>query len=251
VSADALDVWIRVLVALPLGLAVGSFSRWSSIACRRGVRSPIRVPVSLVRCGDREPGQRAGRVVALLGAVPRLRGEDLPVYPLTEPRPAPCSRDRSDVRDVWVAVMLCAFLARAGDHSDDAAIASSQQAHLPPLIGSRLHLLAWLLGSTWGDPIRAAIGFAPTGRPCSWWRWCPAGWVGSETRRRDRGWCWARSASGTWACGRRASAGASAPIARSRALEEDAIPFGPYMAIGAMIAVFFGERLASAYLGSS
>jgi leader peptidase (prepilin peptidase)/N-methyltransferase len=35
-------------------------------------------------------------------------------------------------------------------------------------------------------------------------------------------------------------------VGRSR---KDAIPFGPYMAVGAMVAAFFGERLASAYLG--
>jgi leader peptidase (prepilin peptidase)/N-methyltransferase len=34
-------------------------------------------------------------------------------------------------------------------------------------------------------------------------------------------------------------------LGRSR---KDAIPFGPYMAVGAMVAVFLGERLASAYL---
>ena len=35
-------------------------------------------------------------------------------------------------------------------------------------------------------------------------------------------------------------------LGRSR---KDAIPFGPYMAVGAMVAVFFGQRLADAYLG--
>jgi leader peptidase (prepilin peptidase)/N-methyltransferase len=34
-------------------------------------------------------------------------------------------------------------------------------------------------------------------------------------------------------------------LGRSR---RDAIPFGPYMAAGAMVAVFVGDRLAEAYL---
>ncbi len=69
------DAWIRAIVALPFGLGVGSFMTVAVYRLPEGrVRRPASIEVSVLRCRDRCPRQRAGALVApASGPLPPVR----------------------------------------------------------------------------------------------------------------------------------------------------------------------------------
>ena len=257
-SAGTLDVLIRVVVALPLGLAVGSFL---TVLIHR-----LPAGESVSRPRSRCPG--CGAEIGLRDNVPvlswvllrgRCRGCGMrisPVYPLTELATAGLFVAAAlTYRDVWTAVMLCAFLGLM-----PAVTVIDVRHHIipnrltyPALLGfPAFVVLVWGLGAPL-DPARAAGGFLAYGGGLLI--------VALVSRGMGMGDVKLAGVIGVvlGALGLRyvgVAAGAAIVLGgvggllalllgRSR---KDAIPFGPYMAVGAMVAVFAGDPLASAYL---
>jgi leader peptidase (prepilin peptidase)/N-methyltransferase len=259
VSADALDVWVRVLVALPLGLAVGSFL---TVAIHRipAGESLMHPRSRCPNCGTEIANRDNVPVVSWLLLRGRCRacgGRISPVYPLTElATGALFVATTLTFRDVWIAAMLCAFLALmpAITMIDVGHRIIPNKLTYPSLVGFPIYIaVAWLLGADL-DPVRAAIGFVAYGGGLfvvavvsggmGFGDVKLAGVIGVVLGALGLGYV------GVAAGAALVLGGLGGVIAlllgRSR---KDAIPFGPYMALGAMVAVFFGERLAAAYLG--
>ena len=253
------DAWIRAIVALPFGLAVGSFMTVVVDRVPAG-ESLLRPRSHCPNCGDRDPHarQRAGGrrgCCCAAGAVTAAR-PSRPVYPLTR------ARDRRAVRrapsltyeDPWSWCCSWPFLALmpAVAVIDIAPSHHPEPADVP--VADRASPRTWwwrgCSGRRWtslgaGAGVRRLRRRAPPGR-----RHLPRDGDGRrEARGADRGGPGGARPALRRRCGRRgdrcwAASAASSALLLGRA-RKDAIPFGPYMAAGAVVAVFVGERLAS------
>ena len=257
-SAEGWDVLIRVAVALPLGLAAGSFL---TVLIHR-----LPAGESVARPRSRCPGCGAeigGRDNIPLLSWVLLRGRcrhcdmRIPaVYPLTELATAALFVAAALMyRNPWRAAMLCAFLALmpAVTVIDYRHRIIPNRLTYPALIGFPVFVLVgWALGAPL-DLGRAALGFAIYGgglllvallsRGMGMGDVKLAGVIGVVLG--SLGLRYVGVAAGAAIVLGGLGGLLALLLGRSR---KDAIPFGPSMAVGAMVAVFLGERLAAAYL---
>jgi leader peptidase (prepilin peptidase)/N-methyltransferase len=257
-SVEAWDTLIRVAVALPIGVAVGSFL---TVLIHR-----LPAGESVVRPRSRCPG--CGAAIGGRDNVPvlswvLLRGRCRhcgmrisPVYPLTEVATGALFAAAALVyHDPWRAAMLCAFLALMPVVTvvDARHRIIPNRLTYPALIAFPVYVLvAWALGAPL-DPVGAGLGFvcyaggllvvAVVSRGMGMGDVKLAGVIGIVLGSLGLRYVGV-AAAGAIVLG---GLGGLAAILLGRS-RKDAIPFGPYMAVGAMVAVFVGERVASAYL---
>jgi leader peptidase (prepilin peptidase) / N-methyltransferase len=259
VSAEALNVLMRIVVALPFGLVVGSFL---TVVIHR-----MPAEESLVRPRSRCPG--CGTEIANRDNVPvaswlLLRGRCRtcgaaisPVYPLTELATGALFVATALVfDDPWVVVLVCAFLALMP------AVAVIDVRHhiipnrlmYPSLIVLPIAVVAfWALGADL-SPVRAGLGFLAYGGGLLVVALISGGMGMGDVKLAGvigvvlgaLGLRYVAVAAGAAIVLGGVGGLLALLMGRSR---RDAIPFGPYMAAGAMVAVFVGDRVASAYLG--
>jgi leader peptidase (prepilin peptidase)/N-methyltransferase len=258
VSADALDVLIRIVVALPFGLVVGSFL---TVVIHR-----MPAGESLVRPRSRCP--KCGTEISNIDNVPvvswlLLRGRCRacgaaisPVYPLTELATGALFVATALVfDDPWVVVLVCAFLALMP------AVAVIDVRHhiipnklmYPSLIAFPIYIVAaWALGAD-VSPLRAGLGFLAYGGGLLLVALISRGMGMGDVKLAGviglvlgaLGLRYVGVAAGAAILLGGVGGLLALLLGRSR---RDAIPFGPYMAAGAMVAVFLGDRLAEGYL---
>ena len=257
-SGEAWDIWIRILIALPLGLAAGSFL--TVVIHRLPAGESVVHPRSRCPgCGATIGGRDNVPVLSwvLLRGRCRRCGERISVvYPLTELATGALFVAAALVyRNPWRAAMLCAFLALmpAVTVIDVRHRIIPNRLTYPALIGFPVYVVvAWALGAPL-DPARAGLGLLAYGGGLLL--------VAVVSRGMGMGDVKLAAVIGVvlGSLGLRfvgVAAGAAIllggvggllalMLGRSR---KDAIPFGPYMAVGAMAAVFLGERLAAMYL---
>jgi leader peptidase (prepilin peptidase) / N-methyltransferase len=252
------DVLIRILVAIPFGLAVGSFM---TVAVHRLPRNEsVLTPRSRCPgCGAELRNRDNVPVLSWLLLRGRCRSCGMRIsieYPLTELATAAVVAGVALTwDDVWVAVIVAAMASMMP------AIALIDIRHhiipnklmYPALIAFPVLLVAARLSGAPVNLIGAAIGFSAYGGGLLL--------VALISRGMGMGDVKLAGVIGLvlGALGLRyvgVAAGAAIVLGgvgglmalllgRSR---RDAIPFGPYMAAGAMVAVFVGDRLAEAYL---
>jgi leader peptidase (prepilin peptidase)/N-methyltransferase len=258
VSAEALDVLIRIVIALPFGLAVGSFLTVVIYRIPAG-ESLLRPRSRCPSCGTEIASRDNVPVVSWLLLRGRCRTCGVrisPVYPLTEIATGALFVGAAlTYDDPWIVVLLCAFLALMP------AVAVIDIRHriipnrlmYPSLIAFPVYLVVARLFGAPIDLLGAALGFVAYGGGLLL--------VAVISRGMGMGDVKLAGVIGVvlGALGLRyvgVAAGAAILLGgvggllalllgRSR---KDAIPFGPYMAAGAMLAVFVGDRLATAYL---
>jgi len=256
---EAWDALIRVVIALPLGLAAGSFLTVLIYRLPAG-ESVARPRSRCPGCGAAIGGRDNVPVLSWVLLRGRCRGCGMrisAVYPLTELATAGLFVAVAFAyHNPWRAVMLCAFMALmpAVPVIDARHRIIPNRLTYPALIGFPVFVLVgWALGAPL-DPLRALLGFLAYG----------GGLLVVALVSRGMGLGDVKLAGVIGivlgSLGLRLVGGAAGVaillgglgglvwilLGRSR---KDAIPFGPYMAVGAMAAVFVGERLASAYLG--
>ena len=257
-SAEGWDTLIRVAVALPLGLAAGSFL--TVLIHRLPAGESVARPRSRCPgCGAEIGGRDNVPVVSwvLLRGRCRQCGMGISaVYPLTELATAALFVATALLyRNPWRAAMLCAFLALmpAVTVIDARHRIIPNRLTYPALIGFPVFvLIAWALGAPL-DPLRAGLGFAAYGggllvvalvsRGMGMGDVKLAGVIGVVLG--SLGLRFVAVAAGAAIVLGGVGGLLALLLGRSR---KDAIPFGPYMAVGAMVAVLAGERLAAAYL---
>jgi leader peptidase (prepilin peptidase) / N-methyltransferase len=253
------DALIRALVALPFGLVVGSFMTVAVYRLPRG-ESVVRPRSRCPNCGA-EIGARDNVPVLswlLLRGRCRQCGEPISVeYPLVELATAGVVV-LAAIRfpDVWRAVLVAGLLALM----PGIALIDLRHRIIPNrLTYPALILFAFLIALGWAlggpiDPIRALIGLALYGGILFV--------VAAISRGMGMGDVKLAALIGLvlGSLGLRfvgVAAGAAIVLGglgglvalamgRSR---KSAIPFGPYLAIGAIVAGLWGEQLASWYLG--
>jgi leader peptidase (prepilin peptidase)/N-methyltransferase len=258
VSAEALNALIRVVIALPFGLAVGSFL---TVVIHR-----VPAGESLVRPRSRCP--TCGAEISTLDNVPvvswlLLRGRCRacgaaisPVYPLTEVATGALFVGAAlAYDDPWIVVLLCAFLALMP------AVAVIDIRHhiipnrlmYPSLIAFPPFLVVARLFGAPVDLVGAAIGFVAYGGGLLLVALISRGMGMGDVKLAGvigvvlgaLGLRYVGVAAGTAIVLGGVGGVVALLLGRSR---KDAIPFGPYMAAGAMVAVFLGDRLAAWYL---
>ena len=257
-SADAWDTLIRVVVALPLGLAAGSFLTVLIHRMPEG-ESVVSPRSRCPGCGAEIGGRDNVPVVSwvLLRGRCRHCGMQISVvYPLTELATGGLFVATALVyHNPWRAVMLCAFLALmpAVTVIDARHRIIPNRLTYPALIGFPVYIVvAWALGAPL-DPLRAGLGCLAYGggllivaivsRGMGMGDVKLAGVIGVVLG--SLGLRYVGVAAGAAIVLGGLGAVVALVVGRSR---KSAIPFGPYMAVGAMAAVFLGERLATAYL---
>ena len=257
-SADAWDTLIRIAVALPIGLAAGSFL---TVLIHR-----LPAGESVVRPRSRCPG--CGAAIGGRDNVPvlswvLLRGRCRQcgmrisvVYPLTELATGALFVAAALVyRNPWRAAMLCAFLALmpAVGVIDVRHRIIPNRLTYPALIAFPIYVVvAWALGAPL-DPVRAGLGLLAYGGGLLLIAVVSRGMGMGDVKLAavigvvlgSLGLRFVGVAAGAAILLGGVGGLLALLLGRSR---KDAIPFGPYMAVGAMIAVFLGERLAAAYL---
>ena len=257
-SAEAWDVLIRVAVALPLGLAAGSFL--TVLIHRLPAGESVARPRSRCPgCGAEIGGRDNIPVVSWVLLRGRCRGCGMRisvVYPLTELATAALFVAAALMyRNPWRAVLLCAFLALmpAVTVIDARHRIIPNRLTYPALIGFPIFVVVgWALGAPL-DPVRAGLGFAVYGdgllllaiisRGMGMGDVKLAGVIGIVLG--SLGLRFVGVAGGAAIVLGGLGGLLALLLGRSR---KDAIPFGPSMAVGAMVAVFLGERLAATYL---
>jgi leader peptidase (prepilin peptidase) / N-methyltransferase len=250
---------VRILIALPLGLAVGSFMTvavWRIPRKESLVAPRSRCPSCGVEIGNRDNIP----VVSWLLLRGRCRncGEPIsPFYPLLELATASMfvgAALRFD--DVWLAVIFALFLGMLP------AIALIDLRHriipnrllYPALLATPVLLVAARLFGAEVDLVRAALGLVIYGGGTFLIALVSGGMGMGDVKLNGL------SGLVLGAVGLRlvaVAAGASillggigAIVALARgASRKSAIPFGPFLVAGSIVAAFWGERLAEWYLG--
>ena len=254
------DAWLRALIALPFGLAIGSFMTV--------VVSRVPAGESVVRPRSRCPGcgaEIANRdnvpVVSwvLLGGRCRACGERISVsYPLLELSTAALVVAAAVVFErVWVAVMMAAFLALMPAISwiDIRHRIIPNRITYPAFLGfAAFVVLAWLFdGGT--DPVRALIGSLSYAGVLFLVALISRG-MGMGDVKLALVIGLVLGSLGLRFVGVAAAAavvlgGLGGIVALAAGRDRKAmIPFGPYMAAGAVVAAFWGEPIADWYLRS-
>lgn len=258
-SAEALDVLIRIVVALPFGMAVGSFL--TVVIHRMPVGGSLVHPrSSCPSCGTEIANRDNVPVLSWLFLRGRCRTCGAPisaVYPLTElATGALFVATALAFDDPWIVVALCAFLALMP------AVAAIDIAHhiipnrlmYPALLAFPPLLLVARLAGAPVDLVGAAIGFVAYGGGLLLVALISRGMGMGDVKLAGvigvvlgaLGLRYVGVAAGAAIVLGGVGGLAALLLGRSR---KDAIPFGPFMAAGATLAVFLGDRLAATYLG--
>jgi leader peptidase (prepilin peptidase)/N-methyltransferase len=254
------DLWVRVLISLPFGLALGSFMTVVVSRVPAG-ESVVRPRSRCPRCGAEIANRDNIPVVSWMLLRGRCRSceESIPLrYPLLEISTAVLVVAAAMVYELpWVAVMMAAFLSLMP------AIAWIDIEHriipnritYPACIGFAAYVgVAWLFdGGT--DPVRALIGallyagvlfvVAIVSRGMGMGDVKLALVIGIVLGALGLRFV------GVAAAGAVLFGGLGGIVALASGRNRKAmIPFGPYMAAGAVVAAFWGERIADWYLSS-
>ena len=253
------DAWIRAIVALPFGLGVGSFMTVAVSRIPKG-ESVVRPRSRCPACGA-EIGARDNVPVLswlLLGGKCRRCGERISVeYPLLELATAGLVVGAAiRYADPWQAILVGGLLALMP------AIALIDLRHriipnrliYPSLILFPIVIvLAWLIGDA-ADPIRAVIGLLLYGGFLFVVAVVSKG-MGMGDVKLVALIGLVLGALGLRFVGVAAGAaiafgglGGLIALAMGRG-RKSKIPFGPYLAVGAVVAGLWGEQLASWYIG--
>jgi leader peptidase (prepilin peptidase)/N-methyltransferase len=254
------DAWIRGLVSLPFGLAVGSFMTVVVSRVPAG-ESVVRPRSRCPRCGTEIANRDNIPLISWLVLRGRCRscGEGIPVrYPLLEVSTAALVVAAAVSYELpWVAVMMAAFLSLMP------AIAWIDIEHriipnritYPAFIAFTAYVVAaWAFdGGT--DPVRALVGallyagalfvVAIVSRGMGMGDVKLALVIGVVLGALGLRFV------GVAAAGAVLFGGVGGIVALATGRDrKSAIPFGPYMAAGAVVAAFWGERIADWYLRS-
>jgi leader peptidase (prepilin peptidase) / N-methyltransferase len=253
------DAWIRAIVALPFGLGVGSFMTVAVSRIPKG-ESVVRPRSRCPACGA-EIGARDNVPVLswlLLRGKCRRCGERISVeYPLLELATAGLVVGAAiRYANPWQAILIGGLLALMP------AIALIDLRHriipnrliYPSLILFPIVIvLAWLIGDA-ADPIRAVIGLllyggflfvvAVVSKGMGMGDVKLVALIGLVLGSRDLRFVGV-AAGAAIALG---GLGGLIALAMGRG-RKSKIPFGPYLAVGAVVAGLWGEQLASWYIG--
>jgi len=254
------DAWIRAIVALPFGLAIGSFMTVVVARVPAG-ESVVRPRSRCPRCGVEIANRDNIPVLSWLLLRGRCRscGEPIPArYPLLEiTTTALVVGGAAAYERPWVAVMIAAFLSLMP------AIAWIDIVHriipnritYPASIVFAVYVLVAGAFDGGTDPARAAIGallyagvlfvVAIVSRGMGMGDVKLALVIGIVLGALGLRFVGVAAASAVLFGG--VGGIAALAIGRDR---KSAIPFGPYMAAGAVVAAFWGERIADWYLRS-
>ena len=254
------DAWLRALIALPFGLAIGSFMTVVVSRVPAG-ESVIRPRSRCPGCGAEIANRDNVPVVSwvLLGGRCRACGERISVsYPLLELSTAALVVAAAVVYErVWVAVMMAAFLALMPAISwiDIRHRIIPNRITYPVFLGfAAFVVLAWLFdGGT--DPVRALIGSLSYAGVLFLVALISRG-MGMGDVKLALVIGLVLGSLGLRFVGVAAAAavvfgGLGGIVALAAGRDRKAmIPFGPYMAVGAVVAAFWGEPIADWYLRS-
>lgn len=252
------EAWIRVAVAFPVGLVLGSFM--TVVVARVPAKESLVRPRSRCpSCGAQIRNRDNVPVVSWLLLRGRCRDCGAPIsarYPLLELGTAILVSAAAVVApDVWTAILLGALVAMLP------AIAVIDLEHriipnrlmYPSLIAFPVFVLvAWALGGE-VDPIRALLGALAYGGGLLVVAAVSGGMgfgdvklaavIGVALGALGLRYVAVAAAAGILAGG--AAAVGALAMGRGR---KSAIPFGPAIALGAVVSVLVGERIAAAYL---
>jgi leader peptidase (prepilin peptidase)/N-methyltransferase len=254
------EAWLRALVALPFGLAIGSFMTVVVARVPAG-ESLVRPRSRCPRCGTEVRNRDNVPVVSWLLLRGRCRscGERISVmYPLLELSTAVLVSGAAAVYErPWIAVMVALFLALMPAIAwidIERRIIPNRITYPAFLAFAAYVLVAWLFdGGT--DPVRALIGALLYG----------GGLFVVALISRGMGMGDVKLALvigvvlgsiglrfvGVAAAGAVVFGGIGGIVALAMGRNRKAmIPFGPYMAAGAVVAAFWGEPIADWYLRS-
>ena len=254
------DAWLRALIALPFGLAIGSFMTVVVSRVPAG-ESVIRPRSRCPGCGAEIANRDNVPVVSwvLLGGRCRGCGERISVsYPLLELSTAALVVAAAVVYErFWVAVMMAAFLALMPAISwiDIRHRIIPNRITYPAFLGfAAFVVLAWLFdGGT--DPVRALIGSLSYAGVLFLVALISRG-MGMGDVKLALVIGLVLGSLGLRFVGVAAAAavvfgGLGGIVALAAGRDRKAmIPFGPYMAVGAVVAAFWGEPIADWYLRS-
>ena len=254
------DAWIRAIIALPFGLAIGSFMTVVVARVPAG-ESVVRPRSRCPRCGVEIANRDNIPVLSWLLLRGRCRscGEPIPVrYPLLEiTTGALVVGGAAAYERPWVAVMIAAFLSLMPAIAwidIEHRIIPNRLTYPASLVFAVYVLVAWAFdGGT--DPARAAIGsllyagvlfvVAIVSRGMGMGDVKLALVIGIVLGALGLRFVGVAAACAVLFGG----IGGIAALATGRD-RKSAIPFGPYMAAGAVVAAFWGERIAEWYLRS-
>jgi leader peptidase (prepilin peptidase) / N-methyltransferase len=254
------EAWLRALVALPFGLAIGSFMAVIVARVPEG-HSVLRPRSRCPRC-DAEIRNRDNVPVVswlFLGGRCRSCGERISVmYPLLELSTAVLVAGAAAAYDrPWIAVMLALFLALtpAITWIDIERRIIPNRITYPAFLGFAGYVvIAWLFdGGT--DPPRALIGALLYGGGLFLVALVSRGMGMGDVKLAlvigvVLGSIGLRYV-GVAAAGAVLFGGVGGIVALAAGRNRKAmIPFGPYMAAGAVVAAFWGEQIADWYVGS-
>ena len=254
------EAWVRALVALPFGLAIGSFMTVVVARVPEG-QSVLRPRSRCPRCRTELRNRDNIPVVSwlLLGGRCRTCGEHISVmYPLLELFTALLVAGAAATYDrPWIAVMVALFLALmpAITWIDIERRIIPNRITYPAFVGFAAYVvIAWLFdGGT--DPVRGLVGALLYGGGLFLVALVSRGMGMGDVKLAlvigvVLGAIGLRYV-GVAAAGAVLFGGVGGIVALAMGRNRKAmIPFGPYMAAGAVVAAFWGERIADWYLGS-
>jgi leader peptidase (prepilin peptidase) / N-methyltransferase len=254
------DGWLRALVAFPFGLAIGSFMTVVVARVPAG-ESVIRPRSRCPGCGAEIRNRDNVPVVSwlLLGGRCRSCGERISVrYPLLELSTAVLVSGAAALYDrPWIAVMLALFLALmpAIAWIDIERRIIPNRITYPAFLGFAGYVVvAWLFdGGT--DPARGLVGALVYGGGLFVVALISRGMGMGDVKLAlvigvVMGSIGLRYV-GVAAAGALVFGGVGGVVALAMGRNRKAmIPFGPYMAAGAVVATFWGEAIADWYLRS-
>lgn len=251
------DAWIRAIVALPFGLAVGSFMTVVTARVPAGeslLRPRSKCPSCGITIRDRDNVPVLGWVL-LRGRCRACGARISPLYPVLELTTAILVAGSFYAYSLWVAFAVAALLALmpviAAIDIEHRIIPNAVM--YPALIAFPAYLVVARLAGAPVDLLRMAIGFAAYG----------GGLFGVAAISRGMGMGDVKLAAllgavlgslGLAYVG--VAAGAAILLGGIGAIvalvilrdRKAAIPFGPYLAAGAVVAAFWGRPIADWYL---
>ncbi|MGH2629586.1 MAG: prepilin peptidase [Actinomycetota bacterium] len=254
------DAWLRALVALPFGLAVGSFMTVVVSRVPAG-ESVLRPRSRCPACGTEIANRDNVPVISwvLLRGRCRSCGERISAsYPLLELSTAALVVAAAAAYErVWVAVMMAAFLALMPAISwiDIRHRIIPNRVTYPAFLGFAVYVVAARLFDGGTDPLRAMIGALSYAGVLFLVAMISRGMGMGDVKLAlvigvVLGSIGLRFV-GVAAAAAVVFGGLGGIVALASGRDRKAmIPFGPYMAAGAVVAAFWGEPIADWYLRS-
>jgi leader peptidase (prepilin peptidase) / N-methyltransferase len=254
------DAWVRAIVALPFGLAIGSFMTVVVSRVPAGesvIRPRSRCPACGVTIRSRDNVPVLGWVL-LRGRCRDCAERISPLYPALELTTAALFVGAFAVYDdLWVGALMAALLSLmpAITVIDIQHRIIPNRLMYPALLAFPAYVAIAFVAGGDVDPVRAALGLAMFGGGLFLVAAVSGGMgMGDVKLAALEG--VALGALGLRFVGVAAAAailmggvGGIVALLLGRG-RRSAIPFGPYLAAGAVVAAFWGETLASTYLGT-